>query len=95
MCCVIVPQVLRDFSVEIQPGQMLALIGSSGCGKTTVINLIERFYDVNLGQVGKFRVCVCVCVCVCVPFRACSGYISLYVYWKWVFNMGGGGEVIN
>ncbi|XP_007494388.2 bile salt export pump isoform X1 [Monodelphis domestica] len=44
-------QVLNGFSVSVKPGQTLALVGSSGCGKSTCVQLLERFYDPNKGQV--------------------------------------------
>ncbi|RIA99696.1 P-loop containing nucleoside triphosphate hydrolase protein, partial [Glomus cerebriforme] len=43
--------VLRDFSLEIKPGQFAAFVGPSGCGKSTTIGLIERFYDVISGNI--------------------------------------------
>jgi ATP-binding cassette subfamily B (MDR/TAP) protein 1 len=43
--------VLRGLNVEVERGQTLALVGASGCGKSTVIALIERFYDPFSGQV--------------------------------------------
>lgn len=44
-------KVLDDFSVKISPGQKLAIVGPSGAGKTTICNLIPRFYDVDKGSV--------------------------------------------
>ncbi|KAL0913760.1 hypothetical protein M5K25_017244 [Dendrobium thyrsiflorum] len=44
-------QILRDFSLSVASGKTLALVGSSGSGKSTVVSLIERFYDPNSGQV--------------------------------------------
>ncbi len=44
-------KVLDDVTFEVQPGQMIALVGPTGAGKTTVINLIPRFYDVSSGAV--------------------------------------------
>jgi ATP-binding cassette subfamily B protein len=43
--------VLRDVSLEARPGQVVALLGATGSGKTTIINLIPRFYDVGQGHV--------------------------------------------
>uniref|UniRef100_A0A7N8XWG9 ATP-binding cassette, sub-family B (MDR/TAP), member 11a n=1 Tax=Mastacembelus armatus TaxID=205130 RepID=A0A7N8XWG9_9TELE len=44
-------QVLNGLSVSVKPGQTLALVGSSGCGKSTSVQLLERFYDPEEGQV--------------------------------------------
>ncbi|KAF9242534.1 P-loop containing nucleoside triphosphate hydrolase protein [Melanogaster broomeanus] len=44
-------RVLRDLSIKVEPGTYVALVGASGCGKSTVIQLIERFYDPLAGQV--------------------------------------------
>ena len=43
-------QVLRGLSLNVESGQTVALVGSSGCGKSTVIQLLERFYDPVLGE---------------------------------------------
>ncbi|MFO7320815.1 MAG: ABC transporter ATP-binding protein [Chloroflexota bacterium] len=43
--------VLRDVSFHVEPGQMVAIVGPTGAGKTTIINLIPRFYDVTGGSV--------------------------------------------
>lgn len=45
------PEVLRDVCLEIQPGQTVALVGPTGAGKTSISNLIARFYDVTEGAV--------------------------------------------
>ncbi|MBC7640544.1 MAG: ABC transporter ATP-binding protein [Rhodoferax sp.] len=44
-------QVLRDISFDVQPGQMVALVGPSGAGKTTITSLVSRLYDVQSGSV--------------------------------------------
>jgi ABC-type multidrug transport system fused ATPase/permease subunit len=44
-------QVLRDIDFEAQPGQVIALLGATGSGKSSVINLIPRFYDPTEGQI--------------------------------------------
>ena len=44
-------KVLRGLTLSVQKGQKLALVGSSGCGKSTVVSLLERFYDVEDGEV--------------------------------------------
>ncbi|KAK6158981.1 hypothetical protein DH2020_006295 [Rehmannia glutinosa] len=43
--------ILRDFSLEVKAGKSIGLVGKSGCGKSTVIALIQRFYDVDRGSV--------------------------------------------
>jgi len=43
--------VLQEFSVKIAPGETIAIVGATGSGKTTVINLLERFYDPDAGSV--------------------------------------------
>lgn len=44
-------RVLEHFNLHIQPGEMIGLVGHSGAGKTTLINLVARFYDINEGAV--------------------------------------------
>lgn len=44
--------VFTDFSLVVAPGQTVALVGESGSGKSTVVSLIERFYDPQGGQVS-------------------------------------------
>lgn len=42
---------LHDISIRVKPGQRIAIVGPTGCGKTTMINLLMRFYDVQKGQI--------------------------------------------
>ena len=43
--------VIRDFSARVEPGQMVAIVGPTGAGKTTMVKLLMRFYDVNAGAI--------------------------------------------
>ena len=42
---------IDEFSLDVKPGQRIAIVGPTGCGKTTLINLLMRFYDVNSGSI--------------------------------------------
>ncbi len=44
-------RVLKDFNLEIKPGEKIALVGATGSGKTTIVNLLMRFYDVDSGSI--------------------------------------------
>lgn len=44
-------QILKGLTLEVKKGQTVALVGSSGCGKSTGIQLLQRFYDLENGQV--------------------------------------------
>ena len=43
--------IIHDFSSEVKPGQMVAIVGPTGAGKTTMVKLLMRFYDVNAGKI--------------------------------------------
>ncbi len=43
--------IIKDFSAEIQPGQKVAIVGPTGAGKTTMVNLLMRFFEVNSGEI--------------------------------------------
>ena len=45
-------RLIENFSLEVKPGQRIAIVGPTGCGKTTMINLLMRFYDVNSGSIS-------------------------------------------
>lgn len=42
---------IQNFNLNVKPGQRIAIVGPTGCGKTTLINLLMRFYDVNEGKI--------------------------------------------
>ena len=43
--------IIKDFSVKVKPGQKIAIVGPTGAGKTTMVNLLMKFYDINSGQI--------------------------------------------
>lgn len=45
-------ELIRNFNLDVKPGQRIAIVGPTGCGKTTLINLLMRFYDVNEGGIS-------------------------------------------
>ena len=44
-------KLIQNFNLNVKPGQRIAIVGPTGCGKTTLINLLMRFYDVNEGEI--------------------------------------------
>lgn len=44
-------KLIQDFNLKVKPGQRVAIVGPTGCGKTTIINLLMRFYDVDSGEI--------------------------------------------
>ena len=44
-------KLIENFNLSVKPGQKIAIVGPTGCGKTTLINLLMRFYDVNSGEI--------------------------------------------
>lgn len=44
-------KLIQDFNLSVKPGQRIAIVGPTGCGKTTIINLLMRFYDVDQGSI--------------------------------------------
>jgi ATP-binding cassette subfamily B multidrug efflux pump len=47
---------IDDFSLQVQPGQSIAIVGPTGAGKTTIVNLLMRFYDIDAGRICVDRV---------------------------------------
>ena len=45
-------KLIENFNLQVKPGERVAIVGPTGCGKTTVINLLMRFYDVNSGSIS-------------------------------------------
>ena len=45
-------KVIKDFALEVKEGQKIAIVGPTGCGKTTIINLLLRFYDPSSGEIS-------------------------------------------
>lgn len=45
------PLLMQDYNLKVKPGEMIAIVGPTGAGKTTIINLLERFYDINGGSI--------------------------------------------
>lgn len=43
--------IIKDFSVKVKPGQKIAIVGPTGAGKTTMVNLLMKFYEINNGQI--------------------------------------------
>src|SRR2546421_8753789 len=46
-----IQRVLDDVSLQIEPGQLVALVGPTGAGKTTIVSLLPRFYEISSGQI--------------------------------------------
>ncbi|MCM1307141.1 MAG: ABC transporter ATP-binding protein/permease [Butyrivibrio sp.] len=45
-------ELIKNFNLDVSPGQRVAIVGPTGCGKTTIINLLMRFYDVSSGSIS-------------------------------------------
>lgn len=50
-CCFFLSQILNSLNLTVDSGLTVALVGESGCGKSTVVKLLQRFYDPSSGQV--------------------------------------------
>lgn len=48
--------IIKDFSVKVNPGEKIAIVGPTGAGKTTIVNLLMRFYEINDGQILVDRI---------------------------------------
>ena len=72
--------VLRGLNLAVTPGKTLALVGSSGCGKSTTLSLVERFYEAIGGQVVSMREGFS-SICLRGDSDNCDGGLSRYVDW--------------
>ena len=52
-------QVLKGLNLTVEPGSTVALVGSSGCGKSTTVQLLERFYEAGTGSVVRISL-ICI-----------------------------------
>ena len=50
-----VSQILNGLNLTVDSGQTIALVGESGCGKSTVVKLLQRFYDPSSGEVRRYN----------------------------------------
>jgi hypothetical protein len=76
--------VLRGLNLEVKPGQTVALVGASGCGKSTIVALLQCFYRPDSGQVVSQAVChthTRVCAHICMP-TVCLGSQTLLRHTK-------------
>ena len=64
--------VMSGFSMKVESGQTVALVGASGSGKSTVVSLIERFYNPQAGKVRQLSVCVSLHIVLCVFLTSVS-----------------------
>ena len=44
--------IIKDFSASVKPGQKVAIVGPTGAGKTTMVNLLMRFFEINSGRIS-------------------------------------------
>lgn len=57
-CFFFLSQILNSLNLTVDSGLTVALVGESGCGKSTVVKLLQRFYDPSSGQVRSFIISV-------------------------------------
>ncbi|WP_026508481.1 ABC transporter ATP-binding protein [Butyrivibrio sp. MC2013] len=73
--------VIKDFSEEIRPGQKVAIVGPTGAGKSTLINLLMRFYEVNSGTISIDGIDI-----TSVSRRSLRDRVSIVLQEPWVFE---------
>jgi ATP-binding cassette, subfamily B, multidrug efflux pump len=72
---------IRDLSLVVEPGHTVAIVGPTGAGKTTLVNLIMRFYDLDAGCITLDGVDICT-----VPRHALRGNIGMVLQDTWLFH---------
>ncbi len=73
--------IIHDFSCEAEPGQTVAIVGPTGAGKTTLIKLLQRFYDVDGGRCASRA-----STCATGTARRCASEFAMVLQDTWLFN---------
>lgn len=74
-------KLITNFTLHIKPGQKIAIVGPTGCGKTTMINLLMRFYDVNSGVIKIDDIDICD-----IKRNSLRGLYGMVLQDSWLYN---------
>lgn len=74
-------KLITNFTLHIKPGQKIAIVGPTGCGKTTMINLLMRFYDVNSGTIKIDDINICD-----IKRNSLRGLYGMVLQESWLYN---------
>lgn len=74
-------KLITNFTLHIKPGQKIAIVGPTGCGKTTMINLLMRFYDVNSGTIKIDDINICD-----IKRNSLRGLYGMVLQDSWLYN---------